>query len=117
MDGITGSPTLGGVVLATISGAAYAVFKVSVCAQTAALICFLFVLPFATSHFCAGDVPEIVWRSASSNDLICIYNNRFNKFNTLLAHPVGLISVGHRVDAIREFILDCFVNCLHFNVE
>lgn len=29
MDGITGSPTLGGVVLATISGAAYAVFKVS----------------------------------------------------------------------------------------
>ncbi|XP_031631178.1 putative thiamine transporter SLC35F3 isoform X2 [Contarinia nasturtii] len=28
MDGITGSPTLGGVVLATISGAAYAVFKV-----------------------------------------------------------------------------------------
>lgn len=30
MDGITGSPTLGGVVLATISGAAYAVFKVSV---------------------------------------------------------------------------------------
>lgn len=31
MDGITGSPTLGGVVLATISGAAYAVFKVSEC--------------------------------------------------------------------------------------
>lgn len=28
MDGITGSPTLGGVVLATISGASYAVFKV-----------------------------------------------------------------------------------------
>lgn len=28
MDGITGSPTLGGVVLATISGAGYAVFKV-----------------------------------------------------------------------------------------
>lgn len=30
MDGITGSPTLGGVVLATISGAAYAVFKVCI---------------------------------------------------------------------------------------
>lgn len=30
MDGITGSPTLGGVVLAVLAAAGYAVFKVSI---------------------------------------------------------------------------------------
>lgn len=36
MDGITGSPTLGGVVLAALSAAGYAVFKV--CTQACQLL-------------------------------------------------------------------------------
>lgn len=41
MDGITGSPTLGGVVLAALSAAGYAVFKV--CTQANHMCMGLFV--------------------------------------------------------------------------
>lgn len=38
--------------------------------------------------FVVGDVPKGDWRSASANDRIFVYNNRFNQFNTVLANNI-----------------------------
>lgn len=108
MDGITGSPTLGGVVLATISGAAYAVFKV--CAVRCSMRIFRFLklcfCIFAFFHVVKGDVSKGDWRSAGANDRVFIYNNRFNQFNTLLADTVGSVFKRYGGDAIRKYFLD-----------
>lgn len=53
-----------------------------------------------------GDVSKSYWRSASANDRIRVYNNRFNKFNTLLANTIGSVFKRNRSDAIGESILD-----------
>lgn len=67
--------------------------------------------------YIAGDVSESDWRSASSNDCICIYNNRFNKFNTLLANTIGSLPQWHRGYAAGKFVLDWSLDRLHFDVK
>lgn len=105
MDGITGSPTLGGVVLATISGAAYAVFKVSFPCEFP----FLSIVvsnKIVDLQFYAGDVSKSYRRSAGTDDRIRVHNNRFNKFNTLLANTIGSLFNRCGSDADGELILD-----------
>lgn len=116
MDGITGSPTLGGVVLATLSAAGYAVFKVNAYFY---LHQYWFVYSFSAPIFLSktGNVSKNYGRSTGSFGCIYIYHVGFYQCYSMLAHLFGLIFDWRWNNALGKFIMDCIINCMCFNVK
>lgn len=77
MDGITGSPTLGGVVLATLSAAGYAVFKVCLPSPILHSMAPWGYALLMKPSIITGYVPQSHGRSASRSNCVHIHDARF----------------------------------------
>lgn len=114
MDGITGSPTLGGVVLATLSAAGYAVFKV-----THPPLCLLYTsnhLPIDNPKP-TGNVPQSDGRSTGGPSGVHIFNAGIYKCIIVLANMFGPLFDRHGGDAMGKPVVDYAIYSLYSNAR